>query len=479
MKKVKILTIILAIALITMVSFLGIYEQYQNRMENKVKDYNFAMDLKGARNIKLVVSQDTRNVIRDANGKEIDDEGELTDEQLAEKGYTKQDEPYNNQEQLNTENYKKTKQLIEKRLKDTEVGNYEISLNEENGEILIKLPEDSNTDQIVSNINKVGDFKILDTETGEVLMDNNCIKAATVLYGSDSTQTTNGTLVYLNIDFTKEGAKKLEEITNNYKKQEEVEEEEQIQNENTENSVEETTETIEKTITMKIDDETIMTTSFEEPIKVGKIQLTIGNATTDIETLNNYVKQASNVANILNSGKLPVKYNITENEYIMTDITKEQLQYVATTLAIIALIGIVILILKYKINGLLAGISYIGLVSIYLLIIRYTNVLLSVQGIFGIGIILVLNYIFLNKILLNNKKSNSQLSKVEINRIIKETYKENFIKIIPICIATIVFCFTSWTYISSFGMVMFWGITLIALYNFIVTSTMLKIKADK
>ena len=500
MKKIKILTIILAIVAITMISFLGIYVQYQNRMENKVKDYNYAMDLKGARNIKLEVSQDTRSVIRDANGKEIDDADDLTDEELAEKGYTKQDEPYNNQEQLTGENYKNAKKLIEKRLKNMGIANYEISLNEENGEMLIQVPEDENADYIVSNINSVGKFQILDTETGEVLMDNNDIKASTVLYGSDSTQTTNGTSVYLNIDFDKEGAKKLEEITSTYIEQEITEEEnkneEETVEETTENKPEETTtetenaqeeaetteeetETVEKTITMKIDDEKIMTTSFDTPIRTGSIQLSIGSATTDIDTLNDYMKQASSVSTTLDSGKLPVKYNISENEYIMSDITKEQLQYVEIALAVVALIGIIIFVLRYKLNGLLAGIAYIGLASIYLLLIRYTNVVVSIQGIFGIGIILILNYIFLNKVLAKINKTNNKTSKVEINKLIKESYKEFFIKIIPICIATIVFCFTNWTSISSFGMVMFWGITLIALYNYIVTSTILKIKADK
>ena len=44
MKKVKILTITLAIILITAIAFGGIYVQKQNRMENVVEDYKYAMD---------------------------------------------------------------------------------------------------------------------------------------------------------------------------------------------------------------------------------------------------------------------------------------------------------------------------------------------------------------------------------------------------------------------------------------------------
>ena len=57
MKKIKILTVTLLIILITMVSFFGVYEHVQNRMENKVKEYDLDMDLKGARYIKLSVNK--------------------------------------------------------------------------------------------------------------------------------------------------------------------------------------------------------------------------------------------------------------------------------------------------------------------------------------------------------------------------------------------------------------------------------------
>ena len=66
-----------------------------------------------------------------------------------------------------------------------------------------------------------------------------------------------------------------------------------------------------------------------------------------------------------------------------------------------------------------------------------------------------------------------------IKQMVKETYKEFFITILPICIAVITFCFAGWTPISSFGMVMFWGIVLIAIYNFIITNNLLKIEANK
>lgn len=486
MKKVKILTIVLVIVLISMISAFGLYGTVQNRMEDKVKDYTYAMDLNGARNIRLTVNNENKEVIKDSEGKVVEPEEELTDEQLKEKGYTKESVANNSQEVLTKENYKKTKKILEDRFKEQGIGEYEISLNEENGEILIKIPENKNTDKVVSNLNTVGKFEIIDSETKEVLMDNKDLKEAKVMYGSSSTSS-NGTTVYLDMQFTKEGTKKLEDISNNYKKveeeqntntNEEAENNNTTTNEETNTEANENEENKEKQITMKLDDQEIMTTSFEETIKTGVLQLSIGASATDSKTLQGYAEQAGTIASVLNSGNMPVKYDISQNEYILSDVTPQNLQYVKLAVVIVIAVAIIILVIRFKMNGLLAGISFIGFTAIYNILLKYTNVTLSIQGIFGIAIILVLGYIFINMILTRIKNSKEEMTKEEINKSIKESYKEFFIKIIPICIAVVVFCFTNWMAISSFGMVMFWGIVLIAICN-LVTATLLKIRAER
>lgn len=486
MKKVKILTIVLVIVLISMISAFGLYGTVQNRMEDKVKDYTYAMDLNGARNIRLTVNKENKEIIKDSEGKVVEPEEELTDEQLKEKGYIKESVANNSQEVLTKENYQKTKKILEDRFKEQGIGEYEISLNEENGEILIKIPENKNTDKVVSNLNTVGKFEIIDSETKEVLMDNKDLKEAKVMYGSSSTSS-NGTTVYLDMQFTKEGTKKLEDISNNYKKveeeqntntNEEAENNNTTTNEETNTEANENEENKEKQITMKLDDQEIMTTSFEETIKTGVLQLSIGASATDSKTLQGYAEQAGTIASVLNSGNMPVKYDISQNEYILSDVTPQNLQYVKLAVVIVIAVAIIILVIRFKMNGLLAGISFIGFTAIYNILLKYTNVTLSIQGIFGIAIILVLGYIFINMILTRIKNSKEEMTKEEINKLIKESYKEFFIKIIPICIAVLVFCFTNWMAISSFGMVMFWGIVLIAICN-LVTATLLKIRAGR
>jgi membrane protein len=447
MKTIKIITIILLIVLISMIGFFGIYKQNKNQMSNIVKDYTYAMDINGARTLKLTLNSENGDDVKTA------------------------------------ENYETAKIIIEKRLKKLDVQEYKIGVNEETGEITVQIPENTQTDEIVSNLTTVGKFEIIDSQTNDVLLDNSSIKSSKVLYNT----TSSGTSVYLEIAFDKNGKNKLEEISKTYVKSENnttenTTSEDTNSIEENENNTEETNTTsenstsTEKKITMKIDDDEIMSTSFDETITTGKIQLSVGQASTDSSTVQGYVKQAQNVATVLDSGKLPVKYDVEKNQYVLSNISKQDLIYVAIAMAVVAIMGIIVLIAKYKTNGLLAGISYIGLSALYLIAIRYTNVTISIDSIFAIGIILILNYIFTNMLLSNIRKMNDSKVENAVGKSVSETYKKFFMRIIPICVVVITFCFANWIPMNSFGMTAFWGIVIIAIYNAIITNGLLRIK---
>ncbi len=446
MKAIKLTTIILLIVLISMIGFFGIYKQNKNQMSNIIKDYTYAMDINGARNVRLVV--DTEN-----------------------------------EEEKTVENYKKAQKIIEKRLKDAGVQEYNINLNETTGAITIEMPENTDTDSKVSNLNTTGKFEIKDESTDEVLLNNDDIKSSEVLYNT----TSNGTAVYLSIDFNKEGKNKLEEISKKYTHSHDEEtneatsnETETETNETTENSTEENSEETknENKIKMEIDGQQIMSTSFEEPITNGKIQLSVGTASTDTKTIQGYFTQAQNVATVLDNGNLPVKYNVEKNQYILSNITEENLKCVAVAGCIVALIGIVILTIVFKTNGLVAGISEIGLAAIYLIVLRYTNVMISIESIVGIALILVLNYIFTFMILNNIKKMKKENAEKLVNKATTNAYIKFFNRSLPICIMAIAFSFAKWIPLSSFGMVTVWGLVTIAIYNAIITKSILKIKEE-
>ena len=194
MKTVKILTITLLVILISMINFVGIYQKNKNRMENKVKDYSYSMSLNGARTIKLKVNT------------------ESTD-----------DVPNNSEEVLTAENYKKSKEVIEKRLNKMNVEEYTTSVNEATGEITIQIPEqNSQTDTIIGNLNTVGKFEILGISKVKQKNDDldTTVKKATKLASTDYQQ---------KVDELNSALKKLEVEKSNYEDLANVSTESEIQ----------------------------------------------------------------------------------------------------------------------------------------------------------------------------------------------------------------------------------------------------------
>ena len=455
---IKIITACLITILISMIGFVGIYTQKQNQMKNQIKDYDLSMDLKGARILSIKPKEDKETIIKDTEGNKITEE--LTDEQITEKGYTKE-EVNKNAEKLTKENFEKTKTIIQKRLKNMGIENYIIRLNEETGEIFIELEENTETDTIVSNIGATGKFEIQDSETKEVLLDNSDIKLVDVRYNTAET----GTDVYLNIQFDKEGKNKLTEITENYKTINTTTENATTENTTSENttSESETTEA-QKKVVIKIDDEEVTTTSFDNIIRTGSLQLTVGKSSTSRSKINENAKKANNIASTLSFGNLPVDYEVSQNEYILS----KKIQQLITIIAIIAVIGLIALMLRYKLTGVLSSIAFIGFTALYLLLVRYVNVIITLEGIFGIAVILVINYILTNKIANSNEKEKTAKE-------VKKEYGKSWLKIIPICIISIVFSFARWTPIASLGMVMLWGLALSAVYQLFITIPLIKI----
>lgn len=465
MKKLQLVTKILAVALIVAIAFIGIYVQKQNRMENIVKDYDLGMNLKGARVITLNVSDETKETIKDSNGNIIE---EANKEEGA--NYTTETQPVNSEEVLTLDNYNKSKQVIEKRLDKLGVNDYTIKLEENSGKMIIEIPENNETDHIISNVSEVGKFEIVDSENKtKVLMNNSDIKKANVLYNT----TESGTSVYLNIEFNKEGTNKLKDISTQYA----TVEENNTTSESTETNEEDQNKTKEeqKKITMQIDGSTMVTTSFPETMENGSIQLSMGTPSKDEKTLNDSIENATTISTLLDTGNLPIEYTIDGNEYIKAGYNMDTVMKVLV--AVVAIIGValIVLMIKYKKAGIIASISYIGMCAIYLLLVRYTNVTITLEGISAIVLIFVLNYIFNYKLLHQTKAC----EKDDVKDAIKHTYKDFFIKIIPICILSIVFCFISWTPIASFGMAMFWGLALMAIYNIIVSRELKRVLENK
>lgn len=450
-KKLKAITLILVIILITILSFLGVYNVASVHGDNLVKDYNVGMELKNKKLVRLKVDDTVNEVFYDAEGKK-------QEKQNDEGTYTSVQEPVNPQEILNKENYKKALSIIEKRLSSMEAEEYKLRFNEENGAIELELMDNDLTNYILESIRVPGDFKIVDADTKEVLMDASSVKKAGVLYSSANSASTT---VYLDIEFNKEGSKKLEELSKTYIK-------------TTENVVNEEgkseDKTVEKKITVQIDDTSIISTSFGEPLTSGHLYISVGQGTTNNEELRNYALQASIYAAIIENGTVPVVYTIEQNKVIVSNMNKDIIPIVSI---VVLVIEAIVLIVVFRVKGIIASILQIGYVSLLLLILKYTNVYISIEGLFAIVLVGLLNMAFIYRIMYLIKKGENALKSVNEN-IVK------FINVsVPVLIVAIIFCFAKLLEINSFGMVIFWGYVVSLLYNIVFTKIILKNVLDK
>lgn len=435
-KGLKIVLIILLIILVSIISFMGIYIQEKKSMVNIIKDYQLGMDLKGSRTITTAVDTGVETIYYDKDGKVVQEET---------KGGSKKEVPINSEDILTKENFTKTKEIIEKRLNDYGVSEYLIRQDKDTGKLTVQLPENSDTDIAVQYIYTVGKFTIVG-ENDEVLLDRSNIKEVNAVYGS----TSSGTTVYLNIEFNKDSIEKLKEISNTYIK-------------TTDSEGNDTT----KKINIKLDDSTLMSTSFGEEITNGILQISVGDASTDKDTINKYLQEARQLAILINNGELPITYTLEQNRYVVSDITMKNIEMISIVVGIVMIVAIVVLIIIYKKNGIFTGIANIGYVAILLILIRYTNVIITTEGLFGILASIILNYIFSIYLLKTIKKE------IDINKAYSKTALAMLFVLVPALIVGITLCFANWMPIYSFGALMFWGILTIFVYNTVLTRTLL------
>ena len=463
--KVKLITEILAIVIIVLVSFVGVYKQDYNKMINKVKEFTYSKDLDGYREVVLEVS----NIDDTETNEESTENNE--DAEASEDGESNSQEKET--EKSYYEEYKEAKKIIEKRLKLLGVQDYNISQNGDNGSIYLQIPENENTDHVLSNLLQIGNFEIKDSEdSSKVFINNDNLKKVSTVYNT----TANGTTVYLQFDFDKNGKKTLKDLSSGeYKTNTEDNTSSSNEEETSENNSEETAESTEnseteqkeenkqKKIILAIDDSDLITSSFDDVMETGSINLSMNRATTDQDSINETLKSASTIANILNSGKMPLTYEIKQNAYIQSDITKSTLSKICFIISIIFAVCLIYIILKFKSKGIIAVIANIGFIALDLLLVRYANVSISLESIVVAVITALCNYLMVYEFL-----STKETKKT------RELLKSQIIKAIPILLIAIIFTFSAFTKLSTAGMFLFWSVTLSFIYNYTLTRDMIK-----
>ncbi|MBR3133151.1 MAG: hypothetical protein IKG42_03660 [Clostridia bacterium] len=472
-KNLTILAVIILILILAFISFIGIPK---NKLKDWEKpDYSFSKEIegKGVSSITFYVDDSTKEieevvksedkeeteenksdesvedtvsvnetVSTDENSTEVADttnEEKSSEDEEPETTTVKKTVPVNGDGVLNKDNYKKTKSIIQERLKEYGITDYSIRLNEDNGNLNLEIPYDhDDIDNVVKLVTSYGSVEIIDTDTNEVLLDNSDIKNAKAYY-QPSQSVDDGFDFYLQFEFNNDGLKKYRDITKQYVETIDSEGESKI-----------------KSITIKIDDEDKYVTYFAADGNYTYLGFPLYQGVTDEETLTKNNEDTVMTQYIINSGKLPIVYTInSDSVYYMETSNVFNIVKVSVIILIVAVaIVAIFMILKNKKLGIFSLLLEIGYIAILLIIIRNSNdIILTITGLISILGATLINYYFL-----------ACMMKHTENRFLV-TLKDMVLRIIPLLLFTIVFIYSNVLYLESIGKVLVWGMLISLVYN--------------
>lgn len=437
--------IILVLALLMFASFFGVYKKNENGEKvNLLPNLKLGMEFGKTRTITANVSEQTTKTIYDAEGNIITPEDGV--EYTEEAGYKTVETPVNDASIKTLENYRKTKDIIEKRLEGNNIADFNIELDEKTGQIKLQIPENESADEIEYLIKNTGSLILLDSETFEVVFDNSYFDKAEVMRSQGDIETG----IFLQLSFNEEGTKRINELADIYKT-------------TTEEQTDETGETKQveksKSVWVILNDSFLGATVLPNIVYDGKIILTFA-ASSDTKELNEAVKSASQQAVLLNSGTTPLQYEYSD-EVVETNITTQSILLYLSAIGMVFLLAYAYLIIKFKAKGFISIYFQVGYLAVLLLLLRLTSVTITMEGMAAIIISLILDYIF-TYITLTNLNT-------EVEGMYKKSDLQFLFNSLPIYIIALVFTYGKLTYINSFGMTLFWGIIMVYLYNYVFT----------
>ncbi|MBP3502990.1 MAG: hypothetical protein J6K42_05920 [Clostridia bacterium] len=461
MKKNYTLKIVLAmlfVALVSLVSFVGVYKG-----KNLLKEYSLGKDFSQRKVVTFSVKEDTKteeqnneNNSEEATTEEQNNENnseeakteEQNNENNSEEATTEEQNNENNSgetktEEQNNENvqtdkakeYKNSKNIIEKRLAKMNSSEYDVRLNENTGSLTIEIPYDMDTRYPVEIVSK-GKTQIVNQSTSETIIETNGFKSATARIDSTNYEKP---VVLLNIKFTNDAKNTLKNANTKYTDSEGNESEAKFE--------------------FTLNGDTLYSDTAENFVntaKNGTLDLVL-EQTDDQDKLEDYYQSALTLVSIINNGEIATDYQLESVKIVSSNIN------IKTIIIIVAIIGVIMLgyaIYKFKEKGILPVLSLIGLVATILLVLRYTNVKITLFTILGLAVIVVANYILILKTLGNDK-----------------TFKKNFVEmlniLIPCFIVAIVLCCSPYLQLATMGMTIFWGVIVMFIYNALIVRTLI------
>lgn len=465
----SILLVLISIAVI-IIAFVGIYMPKANKLKNIIPDYKLGTEASGIIEYRLIPdsSEEEKEVYVDSKGNikgfvedgqdsstdtsvEVTTDLEESEEpEVNDTGFEKETKTIKENEtsSLTEENFEKSKALIEERLENAGATEYSIRLDKKTGNMVVELSQNDDVAYLYQvGLSALGEFDIIDYQTGVVLMDKSHLEDAQV--ATNFNQETNKYDVYLQLTLDEKGREIIKEVSKQYIKYTDSE-----GNEKTDR------------ISIRIDGESIMTTYFGEEYDQAVLNIPVS---TDVSTenMNDAVKSVNDVAFLLRQETIPVKYVQDGGAlFIESNLSDNVMNVVYWSIVVILILALLFLFIKYGSRGFLAGIMNACLIGLVILVLKYVKVVISISSLVALYGVIVLNLIFIVEYLKRLKEG--------IQKPYLETMKIYYSVTFPIIVVSFIFTFFVSVTVAGLGSVLFWGMLLQIIYNTIIVKYVLE-----
>ena len=334
-------------------------------------------------------------------------------------------------ENVTNEDLEKTRQLIDLRVNKLGVAETSVSV-EGDRRIRVEIPGEYDSKNLVDSLAKTGNLTFKDSEGNEVLNGKDVAEASVMM------DSTSGKPV-VSLKLNDEGTKKFAEATTN---------------------------NLNKTISIYMDDEVISSP------KVNSV-ITDGNAIIEGSSS---VEEAQNLAGLINAGALPVTVKAISIENVGAQLGAEALPNAVKA----GLIGIAIIFLfmiaYYRIPGIIASIALTLYVCLVLLIFAEAGVALTLPGIAAflltVGMAVDANVLIFERV--REELKNGMSVKAAVDKGFNNALSSIIDSNVTTIIAALVLYFIGTGSVKGFAVTLMIGIVVSMFTAVVVTKTLIK-----
>lgn len=328
--------------------------------------------------------------------------------------------------EITQDDLQKSEAVIRKRLEAKNIYDYIIRLDYPTNQITVEIPTDTSDTSVdplkaVEGLDQTAVIQFRDSE-GNVLLQGDDIQSAK--YSEDAVDNTGIGQPHVVLTFSQEGQKKFAQAT---------------------------AKLVNQAMPIYLDQELIAQPYVNEAIDSSTAIITMGE-----ETFAEKKATAQQYAMLIDSGSLPFQLNVINKEYIGPSVGQQALQ-ISIRAGIVALIAIcLIMILVYRLPGIVSTIALLIYVSLLLLIMANTGTTLTLSGI--AGLILSIGMAVDANVIIFERLKEELAKKVAYKKAFEKSYKNAMSTIIDGNITTIIVALV--LYILGSGMVKGFGIVL-------------------